>query len=489
MKTYPKPLSADNERNMAEKHPFDVTREKAEGLIALVDEAFDILHEVRKKGFQHGPFSSAPIAQLNNRSFEEWLTRLKADLEMVHGARTRSKKHKDLFQALFRFPVDHIDNNFQSIIAKLRELSTWVNQNHPQAAQKANNFYGQMQHQINQINAGMVQIEAGLPHVLKLQAKPDPYLEAVERLQAIETSAEGLVKQLETLEQEAQEKVELIDKQLPRAEELGEEIQKLTALLAQNLATDEEVKNMPLHEAIKLLGQRLTTLRQLLEERSENAEQLEKELGELLQQAEGLEAKAKKLLEESERVLGQAEGTALAKWFKQAHDEYQRKLDTLRSSFLNSALGVGIGMILYVILLPFLLAGAEELIMWMGWDGNLVADLFSRLMLATPISVGLFYFWRIYNEYATTERLAHRYRHWQALGASLGGFRMLTGEGDLSDELTAATFLSVIDDPLGGRPQSSEELGFLQRLFGFRYKRKRDDGEEEIEAGVIPKDK
>lgn len=474
---------------MAEKHPFDVTREKAGELITLIDEAFAIIQAGREKGLQHGPFSGATPPQLNSRTFDEWLIKLKADLLAVHGTRVRSRKQKELFQALFRFPVRNIGDNLQPLLAKLRGIRGLADRNLTQAAQVANNFYGEVQNQINQINAASTQVELGLPHVIGVQAKPEPFLEAADRLQEIEAEVEAIAKKLEELEQAAEERVELINEHLPRAEELAKEIQELTALLARDLAADVDAETMPLQEAIKLLGERLTALRKLLEERSENAGRLEAELQSLQKQAQELKEKADKLLARSEEVLGHAEGTGLAKWFKQAQEEYTRKLFWLRLQFHAVALVVGVGTILYVIALPFLLTWLEAAVREKGWDGNLLVTFFTRLTLAAPVTIAFFYLWRIYNEYATTERLAHRYRHWQALGASLGGFRMLSGEGDLSDELTAATFLSVVEDPLKGRPTGSEELGFVQRLLGLRLKRKTREGEEELEAGVIPKEK
>lgn len=474
---------------VSEKHPFETTRERAGELTRRIDEINAVMREIRELGVQQGLLSNGPIAQLGNWSLGSFLLRLKSGLDLLHQARTRSKSRKDLFQALFGSPTTQLDNALQQLLSQLEQLKQQARQNPSQAQRTAQQLTQNANHPLQQLNQAAIRIDPGLPYVVHALSKPDPFIEAAELLNEQEKTATSRVRKLAELEQAAKEKVGLLEELLPDAEALAKEIRRLTLELGKDLAPDTDLENMALLDTLNLLGDHLTALRKVLEKRVDLAESAQEELERLRREAAELEEKAKELLDRSEEVLGHAEGVGLAKWFKQAYDEYEGKLASLRARFSWTLVGVIIGTITYVLGLPLMASWLESTLQHWGWDGNIFASLIGKLVLVTPITVAFLYFWRIYHEYATAERLAHRYRHWQALGASLGGFRKLTERsGELSDELAAATFLAVVDNPLKGHPAHNEETGLLQRLLGIRIRRKAAAGEDQIEAGVLPRE-
>jgi|GEM_PF-4669622 len=411
----------------------------------MLDGIESALSKLNEQGVNQGVASKGPIQQLGNEPWETFLARFRVVLETIERLRPRSKRDRDLFQALYgplltqiETPLTQVQNAIQSIV--VHDLR--------QAQNQANQVLSQVQAPLSQINAHLSRLESRLPRALYYLSRKESVADLEERLSDVVSGAEKAVRKIRGLEEKATKDAQRLEQLLPDAEELSERIRSLTEILARDLADDVEVQTLDLVRALELLGERLTAARKTLEERASKSEKLHGELERLVEEAKKMETRASDLLNRSEEVLGHAEGVGLAKWFKQAFEEYERKLEGLRVRFGRAFWATAILTTAYILAVPFLASWLEQKAALLGLDGNVFVSLFGKLVVITPITVGLFYFWRIYNEYATAERLGHRYRHWQALGASLGGFRMLTEGSDLSNEMTAALFRAVIADPL-----------------------------------------
>jgi len=464
------------------EHPFDQTRERVVQIKEVADRIESSLSQLNQRGVDQGIASEGDIQQLGGESWGAFLARLVAALEVIGRLRVRSMRHKDLFYALYDQPLKQIESQLTGVVNAIQSI---VHQPPVEARNRANQILLQEQTRLNQINLQLSRLETRLPHATYYLSKKEPVADMEEHLNEVLSVAEEAARKIRSLESMSVKKVHQLEELLPRAEELEKEIRALSAILARDLTNDVEAQTLDLIAALKLLGEKLTTVRSVLEERLGESEELSSELNKLVLNINDMEGRAEELLKRSEEVLGHAEGVGLAKWFKQAFEEYERKLAQLRERF-ERAFMWAVGLITaYILAMPFAASWLERKAVSYGLDGNIFVSLFGKFVVITPITIGLFYFWRIYNEYATTERLGHRYRHWQALGASLGGFRMLAGSGELGDEMTTALFRAVIEDPLQ-RSQTAEETGLLRRFLGIRYKKKgAGQTEEELAAGIM----